>query len=224
MVISTNSFLLCEAEYSCNNEGVFILEVRNPKTSKHMCLDATRTFNGVGAISRLINHSREKTANLKPHTVVVNGKLRVGFVASRDIGKYEELAFDYNLQSPQPEWSKTPPAKWQSLVSICTYVFYVLCMYIIMCGKAYVHMYFMYVYYNVIMQNPEFACDPEPPEQNPEPTCDPEPPEQNPEPACDPEPPEPMTVDRDVTDPKQSDDDGGRTSEDDSDINHVIII
>ena len=65
-----------------------------------LCVDATfdRGNDGPG---RLINHSRERP-NLKTIKVVDNkGSPRLLFVAMIDIGKHEELSFDYGDRDPK---------------------------------------------------------------------------------------------------------------------------
>ena len=68
---------------------------------KNECIDSTRES---GRIGRLINHSI-KHRNVKPVDVVFNGKTRVGFVATRDIDKNEEILYDYgDNKAKQIEW------------------------------------------------------------------------------------------------------------------------
>lgn len=68
-------------------------------------MDATRVF---GTIGRLINHGRQKReVNLKAMSAVVDGIIRLGFLASRDIKPGEELLYDYGWQEGGPDWLKT---------------------------------------------------------------------------------------------------------------------
>lgn len=59
--------------------------------TKHATIDASQK----GAISRFINHSCEPVAETQKWTV--NGILRIGFFALRDIAIGEEVTFDYQF-------------------------------------------------------------------------------------------------------------------------------
>ena len=52
-----------------------------------MCLDATRAF---GTLGRLINHSVR--GNLRTKAAVVDGELRLGFIAAKDISDLRSTA------------------------------------------------------------------------------------------------------------------------------------
>lgn len=95
-----------DQEYALNGEGCFILDVQHPKSGSWYCLDATRTFDTFG---RLINHSR--TPNLKALQAVVNGILRVGFLATCEITPNSQLFFNYGTQPNAPAWFKSPTEK-----------------------------------------------------------------------------------------------------------------
>ncbi len=97
-VSSSEEKKLLTDEYKVNGEGCFIFEVQHPVTGQWWCLDATRAF---GTTGRLINHSSKK-GNLKTLAAVVEGKLRLGFLASRDITAGEELLYDYGCQKRAP--------------------------------------------------------------------------------------------------------------------------
>lgn len=95
-----------EREYSLNGEGCFILEVQSPVSSQWICLDATRAF---GTLGRLINHDRKP--NLRSMAAMVNGTLRVGFLAARVIMKGDELTFNYGHQETDIPWLQRRPPK-----------------------------------------------------------------------------------------------------------------
>ncbi len=86
-------------EYEANGEGCFIFEVRHPYTGKKQCLDATRAF---GTYGRLVNHSPRP--NLKAMVAVIDGVVRMGFLAMRDIPTGEELLVDYGQQRVIHPW------------------------------------------------------------------------------------------------------------------------
>lgn len=89
--------------YDTNGEGSYILEVQIPG-GKWICLDATVNLN---SWARYINHARPSEANLKPFKpLMVGGKWRVAFLASRDIKAGDELCYDYGQQSHPPEWMR----------------------------------------------------------------------------------------------------------------------
>lgn len=99
-----------ELEYEANGEGCFIFEVQHPKTGAWLCIDATR---GYGHVGRLINHSTRP--NLKGKVALVNGRVRLGLLASRDISEGEELTIDYGQQPRAPGWLKRRPTVNQVL-------------------------------------------------------------------------------------------------------------
>ena len=54
------------------------------------CIDATRAY---GTIGRLVNHS--PNPNVKGRVAVVEGKLRMGFLAMKDLKRGDEVLVDY---------------------------------------------------------------------------------------------------------------------------------
>ena len=80
-----------EEMYAMNGEPCMVLEVQTPQGWK--CLDATRK---IGTVGRLFNHTPHGRATLKPHKpLLVKGKWRVGFLATRNILPGTELTWDY---------------------------------------------------------------------------------------------------------------------------------
>ena len=91
-----------EEEYILNEEGCYVLEAKF--NERWWCFDATRRFEQFG---RYINHSSSKEANVRPHgPVSIRKKLRVGFLAVRDIAAGEELQYDYGCSPNGIEWLK----------------------------------------------------------------------------------------------------------------------
>ena len=90
---------LYEEECRANGEGNFIYDVQDPLSKMWICMDATRAY---GTIGRLINHSAKP--NLRAKVARVEGKLRLGFLACKDIVVGEELFFDYGRQPNPPSW------------------------------------------------------------------------------------------------------------------------
>ncbi len=76
---------------------------RHPKTGKWWCIDGTRTY---GTMGQLVNHSSRP--NLCPKVALVDGELRMGFLAARDIQKNleknTELLVDYGSQPLTNPW------------------------------------------------------------------------------------------------------------------------
>lgn len=96
-----------EEEYSLNSEGCYILDAQLPQGKGWICLDATRNVN---CWSRYINHSIKPNLKLfRP--LMIRGKWRVGFVATRDIKEGEALSYDYGQQKKAPTWLKRRPHK-----------------------------------------------------------------------------------------------------------------
>lgn len=90
-----------DEEYELNGEGCYVLEVQ-VTGGKVICLDATANNECWG---RYINHSRRPNLKMfKP--LMVRGKWRVAFLATRDIDVGEELGFDYGRQRNPPDWMK----------------------------------------------------------------------------------------------------------------------
>lgn len=75
------------------------------------CLHATRRFNTAG---RLMNHAQARLATVRPFKpLLVEKKLRVAFLAARDIREGEELTWDYGCPPEGQEWlmrTRTKPA------------------------------------------------------------------------------------------------------------------
>lgn len=89
-----------ETEYKFNDEGCMILEVQT--SQGWFCLDATRRHNTLG---RLLNHAPPSQATLKPFKPLkVNGKLRVGFLSTRDLAPDTELTWDYGCPPHGQRW------------------------------------------------------------------------------------------------------------------------
>ena len=72
-----------------------------------MCLDATR----VDGYGRLVNHGDEEEVNLKPYTVLLDGEIRVAFLALRDVIKGEEFTFNYGDKKSDLPWLKRKPKR-----------------------------------------------------------------------------------------------------------------
>ena len=68
-----------ESEYTANGE------VQKPGGG-WVCIDATRAY---GTIGRLVNHS--SNPNVKGRVAVVEGKLRMGFLAMKDLKRGDEV-------------------------------------------------------------------------------------------------------------------------------------
>ena len=107
-----------ESEYDRNDEGSYCLETQY---GKRLVFDATRCYDQFG---RYINHST-KSANCRYwRPLFVRGKMRVAFVATRDIEANEELLYDYGVRgldwmvkSPTPspkKKGKTPVKSFES--------------------------------------------------------------------------------------------------------------
>jgi len=89
-----------EAMYTLNAEPCMVLDVQTPQGWQ--CLDATRKF---GTLGRLLNHAAAAKATVKPYRpLLVNGKWRVGFVATRDLKPGTELTWDYGCQPKGQQW------------------------------------------------------------------------------------------------------------------------
>ncbi len=91
-------------EYYINGEGCFTMDVQNPVNGQYLCLDATRAYREYGPAGRLINHAR--VPNLKPVQCIVDGVLRVGFIALVDIPEGSECLFNYGVRYNSLPWEK----------------------------------------------------------------------------------------------------------------------
>ena len=104
-VLSADEAERRESRHSVEGEDIYMLEATY--NSKRVVFDATYRF---GSIARLINHSRRRANILLRQPIEIRGKLRIGFIAKRDIRSGEELLFDYDLASYStselPEWYK----------------------------------------------------------------------------------------------------------------------
>ena len=91
-VLTNSEAEIAENEYQLNNEACCLL--RGKVKDKNMWFDATRRIN---QYRRFINHSI--TYNIKPMPPgFICGKWRVGFLATQDINKGEELLYDYGVR------------------------------------------------------------------------------------------------------------------------------
>ena len=77
--VNRNEMEKYESEYTANGEGCFIFEVQKPGGG-WVCIDATRAYRTIGL---LVNHS--PNPNVKGRVAVVEGKLRMGFLAMKDL-------------------------------------------------------------------------------------------------------------------------------------------
>lgn len=50
----------------------------------------------MGNLSRFINHADQGRENLESRTILTEGKYKIGFYATRDIEREDELFFDYD--------------------------------------------------------------------------------------------------------------------------------
>ncbi|CAG0915622.1 unnamed protein product [Notodromas monacha] len=85
-----------EAQYARDkNAGCYMYYFEHQ--NRQYCVDATQES---GRLGRLINHSKSQ-ANLSTKTIMVDGKPRLALFATRDIGKSEELLYDYGDRSKE---------------------------------------------------------------------------------------------------------------------------
>ena len=82
-------------EYDVNGEGSYVIETSYaiPGVGK-LCFDATRRYHQIG---RYLNHAQHPNAELTT-PVFARGKLRIGFVAVRDIEVGDEVVWDYEVR------------------------------------------------------------------------------------------------------------------------------
>ena len=84
-----------EEEYRQSGEGCYILEAQD-QDGAWWCFDATRRVNSYG---RYINHAAGNMANAMPvPPAVIEGRLRVGFVATKNIDPGSEITWDYGVR------------------------------------------------------------------------------------------------------------------------------
>lgn len=81
-----------EKEYQTNNEGCYLLEAVQ---GRRLVFDATRCYDQYG---RYINHTRRGANCRYWRPLMVRGKFRVGFIATREVKKGEELLYDYGIR------------------------------------------------------------------------------------------------------------------------------
>ena len=83
-----------EKRHETEKEDMYMLQACY--NGKNIIFDATYRYN---ARARLINHSKKNANILLRKPIEIRGKLRIGFVAKRNISKGEELLYDYDLES-----------------------------------------------------------------------------------------------------------------------------
>ena len=98
-----------EREYVENGESCMVFDVQT--SEGWFTLDATRRFDTVG---RLMNHASARVATVVPYKPLrIKKKLRLPFLAARDIDKGEELTWDYGCRPEGQTWLmrvRTKPA------------------------------------------------------------------------------------------------------------------
>ena len=110
-----------EERYLKEGEDLYIMQASYDGTK--VIFDATYRTNSMG---RLINHSKKHANILLRKPIEVRSKLRIGFIAKRDIKANEELLFDYDLKSycssELPDWylEKTEDPVTTTLVTTTT--------------------------------------------------------------------------------------------------------
>ena len=92
-----------EERHKRNGLGCYIVDTQFcvPGVGR-LCFDATERFHSYG---RLINHVAKKPNIRLTRPFEVRGKMRIGFVALRDIPQGEELCYDYGDRSGE-DWMK----------------------------------------------------------------------------------------------------------------------
>lgn len=103
-VLTPEEALEREERYKVEGEDLYVLQASY--NQKKYIFDATYKFSSIG---RLINHSKKRANIILRQPVEIDGKLRIGFLAKRDIKRGEELRYDYDLLSySRPEWYLEP--------------------------------------------------------------------------------------------------------------------
>ena len=122
-----------EREYIANGEGCYIIDVQTSKG--WVCFDATRNFLSP---ARLMNHSPKGKATVTPFKpLLIGGRWRLGFIATRDLQPGQELTWDYGCNPGGIDWLKKRPSKgehkswvWPARLCLCTCELYArVCMY-----------------------------------------------------------------------------------------------
>ena len=102
-VLTENEAKAQEERYLKEGEDLYITHASYDGTK--VIFDATYRTNSMG---RLTNHSKKHANILLRKPIEVRSKLRIGFIAKRDIKANEELLFDYDLKSycssELPDW------------------------------------------------------------------------------------------------------------------------
>ena len=107
-------WLAIEREYQQSGEGCYILEARDNE-GRWWCFAATHRLNQYG---RYINHAPGSMANATPAPpVLVEGRLRVGFVATQNIGPGTKITWDYGVRG-EPWLCK--PGKTLLTLKLCS--------------------------------------------------------------------------------------------------------
>lgn len=98
-----------ERQYAENGEACMVFDVQT--SEGWYTLDATRRFDTVG---RLMNHAPARVATVIPFKPLqIKEKLRLAFLAARDIETGEELTWDYGCRPEGQTWLmrvRTKPA------------------------------------------------------------------------------------------------------------------
>ena len=82
-----------EARHELNSLGCYIVETKHSVPGfGHLCFDATERFHHPG---RYINHVSKGPNSRLTRPFEVRGKVRIGFLALRDIPEGEEICYDY---------------------------------------------------------------------------------------------------------------------------------
>ena len=87
-----------ERRHQIEGENLYMLDASYD--NRRVIFDATYRSD---SIARLINHSKKNANLLLRKPIEIKGKLRIGFIAKKNIQKGEQLLFDYDLAS----YSKT---------------------------------------------------------------------------------------------------------------------
>ena len=92
-----------EARHELNGLGCYIVETKHSVPGfGHLCFDATERFHHPG---RYLNHVSKGPNSRLTRPFEVRGKVRIGFLALRDIPEGEEICYDYGDRSGG-EWMR----------------------------------------------------------------------------------------------------------------------